>query len=68
MFAGIARHRIGFCDPPDYGLPAEASLRHARGEALRSTLELTGPSVCVSAASITAGFSVLMLSEIAPNG
>jgi predicted RND superfamily exporter protein len=37
------------------------------GEALRSTLELTGPAVCVSAASITAGFSVLMLSEIAPN-
>lgn len=36
-------------------------------EALRRTLELTGPAVCVSAASITAGFSVLMLSEIAPN-
>ena len=33
----------------------------------RSTLELTGPAVCVSAASITAGFSVLLLSEIAPN-
>ena len=37
------------------------------GEALRTTLELTGPAVCVSAASITAGFSVLLLSEIAPN-
>jgi predicted RND superfamily exporter protein len=37
------------------------------GEALRTTLELTGPAVCVSAASITAGFSVLMLSAIAPN-
>jgi predicted RND superfamily exporter protein len=37
------------------------------GEALRSTLALTGPAVCVSAASITAGFSVLMLSEISPN-
>ncbi len=36
-------------------------------EALGSTLELTGPAVCVSAASITAGFSVLMLSEISPN-
>ncbi len=36
-------------------------------EALRSTLELTGPAVCVSAASITAGFSVLLLSEISPN-
>jgi predicted RND superfamily exporter protein len=36
-------------------------------EALRGTLELSGPAVCVSAASITAGFSVLMLSEIAPN-
>jgi len=36
-------------------------------EALQSTLELSGPAVCVSAASITAGFSVLMLSEIAPN-
>ena len=40
------------------GMPAD--------EALRSTLEITGPAVCVSAASITAGFSVLMLSEIAP--
>jgi predicted RND superfamily exporter protein len=37
------------------------------GEALRNTLELTGPAICVSAASITAGFAVLMLSEIAPN-
>jgi len=37
------------------------------GEALRSTLELTGPAIVVSAASITAGFSVLMLSELAPN-
>ena len=68
MFAGIAlgigldfaihlatayRQRLG------QGMPA--------GEALRRTLEVTGPAVCVSAASITAGFSVLMLSEIAPN-
>lgn len=68
MFAGIAlgigldfaihlattyRQRLG------QGMPA--------GEALRSTLEVTGPAVCISAASITAGFSVLMLSEIAPN-
>jgi predicted RND superfamily exporter protein len=68
MFAGIAlgigldfaihlttayRQRLG------QGMPA--------GEALRHTLELTGPAVCVSAASITAGFSVLLLSEIAPN-
>jgi predicted RND superfamily exporter protein len=36
-------------------------------EAIRSTLEISGPAVCVSAASITTGFSVLMLSEIAPN-
>lgn len=68
MFAGIAlgigldfaihlttafRQRLG------EGMPA--------GEALRSTLKLTGPAVCVSAASITAGFSVLLLSEISPN-
>jgi predicted RND superfamily exporter protein len=28
---------------------------------------VTGPAVCVSAASITAGFAVLTLSSIAPN-
>lgn len=35
--------------------------------ALRRTLAATGPAICVSAASITAGFSVLTLSAIAPN-
>src|SRR5262249_57570389 len=36
-------------------------------EALQGTLEHTGPAVCVSAASIAAGVSVLILSEIVPN-
>jgi predicted RND superfamily exporter protein len=68
MFAGIALG-IGL----DFAIHLTTAYRQrlSRGmnasEALRSTLELTGPAVCVSAASITAGFSVLMLSEIAPN-
>lgn len=68
MFAGIALG-IGL----DFAIHLTTAYRQklsqgmAAGEALRSTLELTGPAVCVSAASITAGFSVLMLSEIAPN-
>ncbi|HEX7335482.1 MAG TPA: MMPL family transporter [Pyrinomonadaceae bacterium] len=68
MFAGIALG-IGL----DFAIHMTTTYRqrlrqgmHAI-EALRSTLELTGPAVCVSAASITAGFSVLMLSEISPN-
>ncbi|HZN09081.1 MAG TPA: MMPL family transporter, partial [Pyrinomonadaceae bacterium] len=68
MFAGIALgigldfaiHLVtAYRQRLNQGMPAS--------EALRSTLEVTGPAVCVSAASITAGFSVLMLSEIAPN-
>ena len=68
MFAGIALG-IGL----DFAIHLATAYRQrlSQGmparEALRSTLELTGPAVCVSAASITAGFSVLMLSEIAPN-
>lgn len=68
MFAGIALG-IGL----DFAIHLTTAYRQrlSQGmdavEALRSTLELTGPAVCVSAASITAGFSVLMLSEIAPN-
>ena len=68
MFAGIALG-IGL----DFAIHLTTAYREKlregmpAGEALRSTLELTGPAVCVSAASITAGFSVLMLSEIAPN-
>ncbi|HEU4833684.1 MAG TPA: MMPL family transporter [Pyrinomonadaceae bacterium] len=68
MFAGIALG-IGL----DFSIHLTTAFRQrlrqgmAAGEALRRTLELTGPAVCVSAASITAGFSVLMLSEIAPN-
>jgi len=68
MFAGIALG-IGL----DFAIHLTTAYRERlrqgipAGEALRSTLELTGPAVCVSAASITAGFSVLMLSEIAPN-
>ena len=68
MFAGIALG-IGL----DFAIHLATAYRQrldqgmAASEALRSTLELTGPAVCVSAASITAGFSVLMLSEIAPN-
>ena len=68
MFAGIALG-IGL----DFAIHLTTAYRERlrqgvpAGEALRETLELTGPAVCVSAASITAGFSVLMLSEIAPN-
>jgi len=68
MFAGIALG-IGL----DFAIHLTTAYRERlregmpAGEALRNTLELTGPAVCVSAASITAGFSVLMLSEIAPN-
>lgn len=68
MFAGIALG-IGL----DFAIHLTTAYRQRvnqgmpASEALRRTLELTGPAVCVSAASITAGFSVLMLSEIAPN-
>jgi uncharacterized protein len=68
MFAGIALG-IGL----DFAIHLATAYRQRlsqgipAGEALRSTLEVTGPAVCVSAASITAGFSVLLLSEIAPN-
>ncbi len=68
MFAGIALG-IGL----DFAIHLATAYRQrlsegmSASEALRTTLELTGPAVCVSAASITAGFSVLMLSEIAPN-
>ena len=68
MFAGIALG-IGL----DFAIHLTTAYRERlregipAGEALRTTLELTGPAICVSAASITAGFAVLMLSEIAPN-
>ncbi|HEX7771316.1 MAG TPA: MMPL family transporter, partial [Pyrinomonadaceae bacterium] len=68
MFAGIALG-IGL----DFAIHLTTTYRQRlrqgipAGEALRSTLEVSGPAVCVSAASITAGFSVLTLSEIAPN-
>jgi predicted RND superfamily exporter protein len=68
MFAGIALG-IGL----DFAIHLATTYRQKlsqgmiASEALRSTLELTGPAICVSAASITAGFSVLLLSEIAPN-
>jgi predicted RND superfamily exporter protein len=68
MFAGIALG-IGL----DFAIHLTTAYRQRlsqgipAGEALRRTLELTGPAICVSAASITAGFAVLMLSEIAPN-
>lgn len=68
MFAGIALG-IGL----DFAIHLMTTYRQRlkqgmpASDALRSTLERTGPAVCVSAASITAGFSVLMLSEIAPN-
>ena len=68
MFAGIALG-IGLDFAIHLATAYRQKLRQGMpaGEALRSTLELTGPAVCVSAASITAGFSVLMLSQIAPN-
>jgi predicted RND superfamily exporter protein len=68
MFAGIALG-IGL----DFAIHLVTAYRQRldqrmpASEALRTTLEVTGPAVCVSAASIAAGFSVLMLSEIAPN-
>lgn len=68
MFAGIALG-IGL----DFAIHLTTAYRQrlsqgmTADEALRSTLELTGPAICVSAASITAGFSVLLLSSIAPN-
>jgi predicted RND superfamily exporter protein len=68
MFAGIALG-IGL----DFAIHLTTAYRQRltqgmpAAEALRSTLELTGPAIVVSAASITAGFSVLMLSELAPN-
>jgi uncharacterized protein len=68
MFAGIALG-IGL----DFAIHLTSAYRQKLGqglpasEALRTTLELTGPAVCVSAASIAAGFSVLLLSQIAPN-
>ena len=68
MFAGIALG-IGL----DFAIHLTTAYRQRlrqgmpASEALQRTLELTGPAVCVSAASITAGFSVLMVSEIAPN-
>ena len=68
MFAGIALG-IGL----DFAIHLTTAYRERlrqgipAAEALRTTLELTGPAICVSAASITAGFSVLMLSELSPN-
>jgi predicted RND superfamily exporter protein len=68
MFAGIALG-IGL----DFAIHLATAYRQRlsqgmpSSEALRSTLKVTGPAICVSAASITAGFSVLLLSEIAPN-
>ena len=68
MFAGIALG-IGL----DFSIHLTTAYRQkvsggtpARA-ALSRTLVLTGPAICVSAASITAGFSVLSLSAIAPN-
>ena len=68
MFAGIALG-IGLDFAIHLATAYRQKLRQGMpaGEALRRTLELTGPAVCVSAASITAGFSVLMLSQIEPN-
>lgn len=67
MFAGIALG-IGL----DFAIHLTTTYRQKLQqmpaiEALHSTLKITGPAICVSAASITAGFSVLLLSEIAPN-
>jgi predicted RND superfamily exporter protein len=68
MFAGIALG-IGLDFAIHLATAYRQKLRQGMpaSEALRRTIELTGPAVCVSAASIAAGFSVLMLSEIAPN-
>ena len=68
MFAGIALG-IGLDFAIHLTTTYRQSLRQGMPaiEALRSTLKITGPAICVSAASITAGFSVLLLSEISPN-
>jgi len=68
MFAGIALG-IGLDFAIHLTTAYQQKLRKGvpAPEALRRTLEFTGPAICVSAASITAGFSVLLLSEIAPN-
>jgi predicted RND superfamily exporter protein len=68
MFAGIALG-IGLDFAIHLTTTYRQSLREGMPavEALRSTLKITGPAICVSAASITAGFSVLLLSEISPN-
>ncbi len=68
MFAGIALG-IGL----DFSIHLATAYRQklAAGlsarAALSRTLAVTGPAICVSAASITAGFSVLLLSAITPN-
>jgi predicted RND superfamily exporter protein len=68
MFAGIAIG-VGL----DFSIHLCASFRQwvARGLAARAALEhvlaVTGPAICTSAASITAGFAVLLLSEVTPN-
>jgi predicted RND superfamily exporter protein len=68
MFAGIALGiGLDFAIHLATAYRQKISLGMSASEALRSTLEVTGPAVCVSAASITAGFAVLLLSEIAPN-
>jgi predicted RND superfamily exporter protein len=68
MFAGIAMG-IGL----DFSIHLTAAYQQkikagmlAR-EALARTLAITAPAICISATSITAGFAVLTLSEIAPN-
>ncbi|HEY6802465.1 MAG TPA: MMPL family transporter [Pyrinomonadaceae bacterium] len=68
MFAGIALG-IGLDFSIHMTTTYQEGLREGMSvtQAVRSTLEITGPAICVSAASITAGFAVLMLSEIAPN-
>lgn len=68
MFVGIAIG-VGL----DFSIHLCASYRQsaARGLAPRAALEhalsMTGIAICTSAASISAGFAVLLLSEIAPN-
>ena len=68
MFAGIALG-IGLDFAIHLTTAYQQKLRQGMSavEALRTTIELTGPAICVSATSITAGFSVLLLSEISPN-
>ncbi|HEX8708630.1 MAG TPA: MMPL family transporter [Pyrinomonadaceae bacterium] len=68
MFAGIALG-IGL----DFSIHLTTAYQQkvragmASSEALARTLEITAPAICISAISITAGFVVLTLSEIAPN-